>query len=81
MSVVGKCHRCATDLEDGDLRCSICGTIAPALDRVVGEVQRIVRCDECGAAVAHRAEEARRAAFAARRPRSRRPKIQWKPPS
>ena len=58
MSVVGKCHRCATDLEDGDLRCSICGTIAPALDRVVGEVQRIVRCDECGAAVAHRAEDA-----------------------
>ncbi len=58
MTIVATCARCTTSIEEGDLRCCICGIIAPA--RQAGpmrEVQRIVRCDECGAAVVHRAED------------------------
>ena len=61
------CARCATPLEPGDLRCCICGLTAPleaaALDR---PVVKILRCTECGAAVAYAAEVgAPRCAFCA----------------
>jgi len=53
------CERCSTALEDGDLRCCICGMCAPAVTRapVTTEVLRIVRCSECGAAVSYRVEK------------------------
>ncbi len=53
------CERCSTPLEDGDLRCCICGMCAPAVTRapVATEVLRIVRCSECGAAVSYRVEK------------------------
>lgn len=54
------CARCETPLEDGDLRCAICGLLAPARARrthVEKEALRIVRCSECGAAVTYRAEK------------------------
>jgi hypothetical protein len=53
------CERCSTPLEEGDLRCCICGMCAPALAHapVAAEALRIVRCDECGAAVTYRAEK------------------------
>jgi hypothetical protein len=46
------CTRCASPLEAGDLRCAVCSQPAP-LDRDVpaASVARILRCDECGAAV------------------------------
>ena len=53
------CERCSTPLEDGDLRCCICGMCAPAVERaaVAVEALRIVRCKECGAAVSYRVEK------------------------
>ncbi|HTJ80845.1 MAG TPA: zinc ribbon domain-containing protein [Polyangiaceae bacterium] len=53
------CGRCATPLEEGDLRCVICGFVAPERARAhaTGDAARIVRCVECGAAVAYRAEK------------------------
>jgi hypothetical protein len=61
------CARCATPIEVGDLRCAVCGLTTPALagaaDRVVAKV---LRCTECGAAVAYVAEVgAPRCAFCA----------------
>jgi len=51
------CERCASPLEAGDLRCAICGQAAPlpatggaAARRSELEV-RVMRCDECSAAV------------------------------
>jgi hypothetical protein len=59
MSAAHSCARCATVIEEGDLRCCICGVVAPARQGgPMREVQRIVRCHECGAAVVHRAEDA-----------------------
>ncbi|MCC9643856.1 hypothetical protein LOC71_16340 [Rhodopirellula sp. JC740] len=47
------CSRCETPLEQGDLRCSICGQSAPDRpnDRQ-STVAKILRCRGCGAAVA-----------------------------
>ncbi|MDQ3365897.1 MAG: zinc ribbon domain-containing protein [Myxococcota bacterium] len=48
------CTRCATALEDGDLRCSICALPVPA-PRMIGDGPvraQILRCVDCGAAVA-----------------------------
>jgi hypothetical protein len=51
------CARCATPLEDGDIRCAVCALSSPrraqALARAVAQVHR---CTECGAAVAYVAE-------------------------
>lgn len=46
------CQRCGTPFESGDLRCAVCGLMAP-LDRgaSVREALQILRCSECGAAV------------------------------
>jgi hypothetical protein len=48
------CTRCATALEDGDLRCAICAFPAPAAVWVSGGTlhAQVLRCGECGAAVA-----------------------------
>ena len=51
------CTRCETALEDGDLRCSICAFPVPA-PRVADARPhaQVLRCRECGAAVAFSAE-------------------------
>jgi hypothetical protein len=67
MTSLPACARCATPLEAGDLRCCICGLTAPV--GAAGEaraVVKILRCTECGAAVAYAAEVgAPRCAFCA----------------
>jgi len=52
------CTRCRTPLEDGDLRCAVCACVRAADDRPPHDQVRaqIVRCTECGAAVAFVAE-------------------------
>lgn len=52
------CGRCRTPLEDGDLRCAVCACVRPPDDRPAAAQVRaqIVRCTECGAAVAFVAE-------------------------
>lgn len=62
------CERCESPLEDGDLRCALCGLPTPAeRDASVGEAAaRVLRCHGCGAAVAYDAEaQAPRCAFCA----------------
>jgi hypothetical protein len=61
------CARCATPLEEGDLRCAICGLTAPASQSgAMSPVAQVLRCTECGAAVAYAAEVgAPRCAFCA----------------
>lgn len=47
------CSRCATPLEDGDLRCCVCALPIPAAANPVERARtQILRCTECGAAVA-----------------------------
>jgi hypothetical protein len=51
--IITLCSRCDTPLEQGDLRCSICGQSAPANESVKQPtVAKILRCKGCGAAVA-----------------------------
>ena len=67
-SAAPECVRCATPLESGDLRCSICGLAAPDLTaaRPAGPVAQVLRCTECGAAISYVAEVgAPRCAFCA----------------
>ena len=52
------CTRCETALEDGDLRCAICALPVPAVARP-SDARRhaqVLRCGDCGAAVAFSAE-------------------------
>jgi len=54
---VEACTRCQTALEDGDLRCAICALPVPAADATArpGDAAphaQILRCRECGAAIA-----------------------------
>lgn len=47
------CTRCTTELEAGDLRCPICALpVPPTTTDEKEERAQILRCDECGAAVA-----------------------------
>src|SRR5213076_581486 len=47
------CTRCSTPLEEGDLRCSVCALPVPAAGASVEKAQtKILRCTECGAAIA-----------------------------
>jgi hypothetical protein len=48
------CTRCETVLEDGDLRCAICALPVPAAARAsdAKPYAQVLRCAECGAAVA-----------------------------
>ena len=52
------CTRCETALEDGDLRCAICAFPVPATARPSDGKPRaqVLRCGDCGAAVAFSAE-------------------------
>lgn len=46
------CARCATPLEDGDLRCAVCALPVPFDDVPVATAHaQILRCSECGAAI------------------------------
>lgn len=51
------CARCATPLEEGDIRCAVCALAAPArgggATRAIAQVHR---CTACGAAIAYVAE-------------------------
>jgi hypothetical protein len=51
---VTACTRCETALEDGDLRCAICALPVPAAPAVRPDAVRaqVLRCTECGAAIA-----------------------------
>lgn len=53
------CTRCRSPLLPDDLRCAVCAlpVPAPVLAIVADEVARVVRCDECGAAVTYDAEK------------------------
>jgi len=54
---VTDCARCATPLEQGDLRCSVCALALPPAENVDAPVRaQVLRCTECGAAVAFSAE-------------------------
>jgi len=52
------CTRCETALEDGDLRCAVCAFPVPAAAPPIDGKPRaqVLRCGECGAAVAFSAE-------------------------
>lgn len=53
------CTRCASPIEDGDLRCPICALPVPAAPEPAGAARaaraQVLRCVECGAAVAYSA--------------------------
>ena len=53
-SFIENCERCESPLETGDLRCSICGQVAPA-DRPHAKklTVQVLRCKGCGAATAY----------------------------
>ncbi len=59
------CERCESPVEEGDLRCAICGQTVPAATQRRTEVQvQILRCEGCGAAVEYDASvQAPRCAF------------------
>jgi len=65
MTAIGKCQRCASLVEQGDLRCAVCGFavhVAGAQRSAVST--QIMRCEECGAAVSYDATaQAPRCAF------------------
>jgi hypothetical protein len=67
MTAAAECTRCATPLEWGDIRCSICGLAAPVADaRPARAIALVLRCTECGAALSYVAEVgAPRCAFCA----------------
>lgn len=47
------CSRCESPLEEGDLRCSVCALPVPVRETAVEKPRaQILRCTECGAAVA-----------------------------
>lgn len=52
------CSRCHTVAEDGDLRCAICSLPVPkpATSAVATARSQVLRCNECGAAIAFSAE-------------------------
>lgn len=55
---VAPCRRCASALEAEDLRCPICGLTTPPPEHgaVEREATRVVRCENCGAAMEYSAE-------------------------
>ncbi|WP_437492595.1 zinc ribbon domain-containing protein [Sorangium sp. So ce1014] len=50
------CARCQGPLEPGDLRCAVCGLAAPQGSGPAPPPVQVLRCTECGAAVAYSAE-------------------------
>ena len=58
------CPRCATPLEDGDLRCAICALPVPVVLHAVVARAKLLRCTDCNAAVGFDASaQAPRCAF------------------
>ncbi|MGE0713044.1 MAG: hypothetical protein AB7N76_09670 [Planctomycetota bacterium] len=59
MSAEGRCGRCQSPLEQGDLRCAICGETAPAPAQgaPARESLSVLRCKGCGAAMAYDAAQ------------------------
>jgi hypothetical protein len=47
------CARCGGLLEDGDLRCAVCSLPTAAAAGARGVVAEVLRCDDCGAALAY----------------------------
>ncbi|MEO6776860.1 MAG: zinc ribbon domain-containing protein [Kofleriaceae bacterium] len=57
MSATG-CTRCATPLEDGDLRCAVCALpVAVAATSIDKPRAQILRCTDCGAAIGYDANK------------------------
>jgi len=52
------CTRCESPVETGDLRCAVCAMVlvAPAAPAGATERARVLRCTDCGAAIAFSAE-------------------------
>ncbi|HEY4240063.1 MAG TPA: hypothetical protein VGM88_09620 [Kofleriaceae bacterium] len=51
------CTRCASPIEHGDLRCSICALAVPdAAGAAASSHAKVLRCPDCGAAIAFNAE-------------------------
>ena len=52
---IGPCERCASPLEEGDLRCPICNAAAPGIETKDLETTtaEVLRCNGCGAAVSY----------------------------
>jgi hypothetical protein len=47
------CTRCGTPIEDGDLRCCVCALPVPSASQAIDKARaQILRCTECGAAIA-----------------------------
>ncbi len=46
------CARCDSPLEEGDLRCAVCALPVPAHPRTATPGAKVLRCTECGAAIA-----------------------------
>jgi len=57
IEALAPCQRCHAAVEQGDLRCAICGTQVPAQAQVVADAIEILRCDGCGAAVKYEVSE------------------------
>lgn len=52
------CTRCDTPLEEGDLRCAVCALPVPPLANFAQRARaQILRCTECGAAIAYDANK------------------------
>lgn len=53
-----QCTRCGTPIEEGDLRCAICSlpTPPPPAEAVAAARTKVLRCNECAAAIAFSAE-------------------------
>ncbi|HEX5059707.1 MAG TPA: hypothetical protein VFV99_10125, partial [Kofleriaceae bacterium] len=48
------CSRCASPLEDGDLRCAVCALPVPVAPARIDKVRvQVLRCTWCGAAIAY----------------------------
>ncbi|MCA8960852.1 MAG: hypothetical protein KDC38_10080 [Planctomycetes bacterium] len=50
--IVATCRRCESPIESGDLRCAVCGDVAPfEAERRESTEFELLRCDGCGASV------------------------------
>lgn len=51
-----KCTRCFTSLEDGDIRCPVCGLTVVETQGKAHVTRQVLRCNECNAAIAYSAK-------------------------
>lgn len=59
IAAAGRCRRCQTVIEAGDLRCSVCALTVPEEPRgaAAKPAAKILRCRECSAAVSYTVEK------------------------